>query len=75
MLPTNPEAIELSVLTPDITEGSLEELLLAHAEILGWLEGLFQAVQVALAESRGAAASTPAGESSTGLDRPDPRYL
>ena len=26
----------------------LEELALAHAEILGWLEGLFQGTQLAL---------------------------
>src|ERR1700740_1195853 len=32
---------ELDKLTPDIRDGSLEELSLAHAEILGWLEGLF----------------------------------
>src|SRR5437763_86360 len=32
---------ELDELTPDIRDGSLEELALAHSEILGWLEGLF----------------------------------
>ena len=39
---------ELDELTPDIRDGSLEELSLAHAEILGWLEGLFQGTQLAL---------------------------
>ena len=39
---------ELDELTPDIREGSLEELALAHAEILGWLEGLFQGTQLAI---------------------------
>jgi hypothetical protein len=39
---------ELDDLTPDIRDGSLEELSLAHAEILGWLEGLFQGTQLAL---------------------------
>ena len=32
---------ELDELTPEVRDGSLEELSLAHAEILGWLEGLF----------------------------------
>lgn len=39
---------ELDELTPDVRDGSLEELALAHAEILGWLEGLFQGTQLAL---------------------------
>ena len=39
---------ELDELTPDLREGSLEELALAHAEILGWLEGLFQGTQLAI---------------------------
>jgi proteasome activator-like protein len=39
---------ELDDLTPDIKDGTLEELALAHAEILGWLEGLFQGTQLAL---------------------------
>lgn len=39
---------EFDELTPDIREGSLEELALAHAEILGWLEGLFQGTQLAI---------------------------
>jgi len=39
---------ELDELTPEIRAGSLEELALAHAEILGWLEGLFQGTQLAI---------------------------
>jgi len=39
---------ELDELTPSIRAGSLEELSLAHAEILGWLEGLFQGTQLAI---------------------------
>jgi proteasome activator-like protein len=39
---------ELDELTPDLRDGSLEELALAHAEILGWLGGLFQGTQLAL---------------------------
>ena len=39
---------ELMDLTPEIRSGTLEELGLAHAEILGWLEGLFQGTQLAL---------------------------
>jgi hypothetical protein len=39
---------ELHDLTPEIVEGSLEELAVAHAEILGWLEGLFQGTRLAL---------------------------
>ena len=39
---------ELDDLTPEIRDGSLEELALAHSEILGWLEGLFQGTQLAL---------------------------
>ena len=39
---------ELDELTPDIRDGTLEELSLAHAEILGWLEGLFQGTQLAI---------------------------
>lgn len=39
---------ELDKLTPEIRDGSIEELSLAHAEILGWLEGLFQGTQLAL---------------------------
>jgi len=39
---------EFDELTPDIKEGSLEELALGQAEILGWLEGLFQGTQIAM---------------------------
>ncbi|HJP66167.1 MAG TPA: proteasome activator [Actinomycetota bacterium] len=39
---------ELDELTPEIRDGTLEELALAHAEILGWLEGLFQGTQMAI---------------------------
>ena len=39
---------ELDDLTPEIREGSFEELTLAHAEILGWLQGLFQGTQLAI---------------------------
>lgn len=40
--------MELEELTPEVLNGSVEELALAHAEILGWLEGLFQGTQLAL---------------------------
>jgi len=39
---------ELDELTPGVREGTLEELTLAHAEILGWLQGLFQGTQLAI---------------------------
>src|SRR5437016_13891957 len=39
---------EFDELTPDIKHGTLEELALGHAEILGWLEGLFQGTQIAM---------------------------
>jgi hypothetical protein len=39
---------ELDELTPDVKDGTLEELSLAHAEILGWMEGLFQGTQLAI---------------------------
>jgi hypothetical protein len=39
---------ELRDLVPEIKAGSLEELALAHAEILGWLQGLFQGTQLAI---------------------------
>jgi hypothetical protein len=39
---------ELDELTPELRSGSLEELAVAHAEILGWLQGLFQGTQLAL---------------------------
>jgi hypothetical protein len=39
---------ELDELTPDVRDGTLEELSLAHAEVLGWMEGLFQGTQLAI---------------------------
>jgi proteasome activator-like protein len=72
---------ELDELTPDIRDGSLEELSLAHAEILGWLEGLFQGTQLAL-QVRAAQAldhirrPLPPGTAKPESDeRPDSRYL
>ncbi|MFN2544771.1 MAG: proteasome activator [Actinomycetota bacterium] len=78
---------ELDELTPDIKEGSLEELALGHAEILGWLEGLFQGTQIAMqmqamrafqeAQRRqlpeGSAPPGPDGQPPAGAR--DPRYL
>jgi hypothetical protein len=73
---------ELDELTPDIQDGTLEELALAHAEILGWLEGLFQGTQLAIQAQAAQAlerirrplpASPPAGEDER--DPPDSRYL
>ena len=78
---------EFDELTPDIKEGSLEELALGHAEILGWLEGLFQGTQIAMqlqamrafqdAQRKALADGTPPPE---GPEMPnvrgrDPRYL
>jgi hypothetical protein len=73
---------ELDELTPDVRDGSLEELALAHAEILGWLEGLFQGTQLAIQVQAAQAlervrrplpsAPEDAGEQSEG---PDSRYL
>jgi Bacterial proteasome activator len=72
---------ELDDLTPDLRDGSLEELSLAHAEILGWLEGLFQGTQLALQLQAAQAArqammqrSAP-GLPSPGTDPSDSRYL
>jgi hypothetical protein len=74
---------ELDELTPDVRDGSLEELALAHSEILGWLEGLFQGTQLALqlqaarafgeerAPSRGPIGPGQRDES----EGPDSRYL
>ena len=70
---------ELDELTPDIRSGTLEELALAHAEILGWLEGLFQGTQLAiqlqaarvLGEGRPGPPRPPREEP----DSPDSRYL
>ena len=39
---------ELDSLTPEIKGGGAEELTLGHAEILGWLQGLFQGTQLAM---------------------------
>ncbi len=39
---------ELMDLVPDVRGASVEELQLAHAEMLGWLEGLFQGTQLAM---------------------------
>jgi hypothetical protein len=75
---------ELDDLTPEVRDGSLEELALAHAEILGWLEGLFQGTQLALQVQAAQALERvrrplPAGqdERSEREDRnePDSRYL
>ena len=74
---------ELDDLTPDIRDGSLEELALAHAEILGWLEGLFQGTQLALQVQAAQALQRvrqplpPGREERRGPERdePDSRYL
>jgi acetoin utilization deacetylase AcuC-like enzyme len=75
---------ELDDLTPDVRDGSLEELALAHAEILGWLEGLFQGTQLALQVQAAQALERvrrplPPGRDDAGEqeDRkePDSRYL
>ena len=74
---------ELDDLTPDPDPkgSSLEELGLAHAEILGWLEGLFQGTQLAIQLQAAHAAAQlqdrmrrplPAPDSD---DRSDSRYL
>lgn len=41
-------AAELEQLSPDVEGGSLEELILGQAEILGWLEGFVQGTELAL---------------------------
>src|SRR5438874_343423 len=71
-------------LTPDVRDGSLEELALAHAEILGWLEGLFQGTQLAI-QLQAAQAAQAAQQAlmdrgrrrlpSPDPDAPDSRYL
>ena len=78
---------EFDELTPDIKEGSLEELALGHAEILGWLEGLFQGTQIAMqlqamrafqeAQRKALAegAPPPEGPDIPGARGRDPRYL
>src|SRR6266540_2629410 len=72
---------ELDELTPAIRAGSLEELSLAHAEILGWLEGLFQGTQLALQMQMAQAARQSMRERvrpglpSPDAEPPDSRYL
>jgi acetoin utilization deacetylase AcuC-like enzyme len=72
---------ELDELTPDIRDGTLEELALAHAEILGWLEGLFQGTQLALQVQAAHALdqirgpSLPRDRRGGDSDEPDSRYL
>lgn len=64
---------ELSELTPDVEAGTIGSLVLTHAEILGWLEGLFQAVQLVLTQAKGP--GEPAPELPVGPDRSNPSYL
>jgi hypothetical protein len=73
---------ELDELTPQVRDGTLEELALAHAEILGWLEGLFQGTQMAIQMQAARAFQQhhqrPPGAlpTSPGSERePDSRYL
>jgi proteasome activator-like protein len=72
---------ELDELTPEIRNGTLEELALAHAEILGWLEGLFQGTQLAIQfQAAQAAHQALQDRMRRGLPTPDPdgpdsRYL
>ena len=70
---------ELDELTPDIRSGTLEELALAHAEILGWLEGLFQGTQLAIqlqaARALGEGRPGPPRPPREEPDGPDSRYL
>jgi hypothetical protein len=69
---------ELDDLTPDVRSGSLEELAVAHAEILGWLQGLFQGTQLALQlqAMRGpVAVPEPQPGEQPGPREGDPRYL
>ena len=71
---------ELDELTPAVRDGSLEELSLAHAEILGWLEGLFQGTQLALQMQAAQALDRvrgplPARREPSERDEPDSRYL
>jgi hypothetical protein len=74
---------ELDELTPDIRDGTLEELALAHAEILGWLEGLFQGTQLAIQAQAAQALDRmrrplspgPADEKDEDADKRDSRYL
>src|SRR5437867_2942448 len=76
---------EFDELTPDIKEGSLEELALGHAEILGWLEGLFQGTQIAMqlqamrafseAQRKQLGAGGPQQGQEPAVPGRDPRYL
>jgi hypothetical protein len=75
---------ELDELTPELRDGTLEELSLAHAEILGWLEGLFQGTQLALqmqaaqaAQAARRAMMDPTGRGLPGSPEVEPpgRYL
>jgi hypothetical protein len=72
---------ELDELTPEIRNGTLEELALAHAEILGWLEGLFQGTQLAIQFQAAQAAHLALqdrmrrGLPTPDPDQPDSRYL
>lgn len=73
---------ELDEMTPDVREGSLEEMALAHAEILGWLEGLFQGTQLAIQmhalSQRTARRPTPqlgTGDNQVKPDPSDSQYL
>jgi hypothetical protein len=71
---------ELDELTPGVRNGSLEELALAHAEILGWLEGLFQGTQLALQlQAAQAIAGRPSRQrpqlEDPDADRPGSQYL
>ncbi len=71
---------ELDELTPEVRDGTLEELALAHAEILGWLEGLFQGTQLAIQmqAARTFQQRPPGrlpGPSGSEPDRADGRYL
>jgi Protein of unknown function (DUF2587) len=68
---------EFRDLTPDLRSASLEELSLAHAEILGWLEGLFQGTQIALQMQALQQRTMPPSTRDTGgaPREPDPRYL
>jgi hypothetical protein len=69
---------ELDELTPALRSGSLEELALAHAEILGWLQGLFQGTQLALQMQvmrPPPLAGRSQGPPDQGQREADPRYL
>ena len=66
---------ELSQLTPDLHEDSKEELALAHAEILGWLGGLFQGARLAAAAQTSAATPKPVVEEATASPAADPEHV